>query len=82
MTTCEKATELIVKNSEIKPSFSERLTLKFHVIFCKACKLFETQNKLIDQALSTKDILKENVTLSTSKKEKLEELIKKESNIY
>ena len=80
MTTCEKATKLIVKNSETSLSFTEKFTLKFHTMFCEACKLFETQNEIIDQAMSNKDSLKDTTPLTSSKKDDLEEMMKKELN--
>ena len=80
MTTCEKATLLMVKSSEIKLSTAEKFNLKFHTMFCKACKLFETQNQQIDKALSSKETLEENEVLSTTKKQEINAIIEKELN--
>ena len=78
MTTCQKATQLIVKSSELKLSLGEKIALKFHLMFCKACKLFETQNEEMDKAFSDKNALQETTVLSDSKKNELEELMKNE----
>lgn len=78
MINCEKATLLMVKSSEVKLSTGEKMSLKFHTMFCKACKLFQTQNQLIDQAMASKNSVKEEASLSSAKKEELKSIINKE----
>lgn len=47
MITCKQATHYISVREENKLSFSERIKLSMHLMFCKFCALFAKQNKLM-----------------------------------
>lgn len=48
---CEETSLNIVKSGEISLSFSTRLKMKVHLVFCKCCRNFSKQTKIIDKAL-------------------------------
>jgi hypothetical protein len=48
MISCKDATELVVKKSHEKLSGWDRFRLKFHLLMCKFCSLFEKHNAVID----------------------------------
>ncbi len=49
--SCLKATELIEKKLHIKLSVKEKLRLKVHKSMCNACRRYDKQSKIIDNAL-------------------------------
>lgn len=51
MLSCKKASELIEKKLLFKLSLQEKLRLNIHTSMCSACKLYEKQSAIIDQAL-------------------------------
>ncbi len=52
MVTCQRSTEWIVRKEQEKLSFRQQLQLISHLAICKACRLFEQQNALINKALN------------------------------
>lgn len=48
---CEETSLNIVKSEEISLSFSTRLKMKFHLVFCKCCRNFQKQTKIMDKVL-------------------------------
>lgn len=48
MMNCKEATLLIIKKQEGKLSIGDKIKLRFHVMMCKFCKLFEKDVQLID----------------------------------
>jgi len=51
--SCLKATELIEKKLHIKLSLKEKLRLKMHKSMCNACRRYDKQSKIMDNALKT-----------------------------
>ncbi len=49
--SCLKATELIEKKLHIKLSVKEKLRLKMHKSMCNACRRYDKQSKIMDNAL-------------------------------
>ena len=49
--SCFKATELIEKKLHIKLSFKEKIRLKMHKSMCSACKKYDKQSIIMDEAL-------------------------------
>ena len=49
--SCLKATELIEKKLHIKLSIKEKLRLKMHKSMCNACRRYDKQSKIMDNAL-------------------------------
>lgn len=49
--SCFKATELIEKKLHISLSFKEHLQLKMHKTMCNACRRYDKQSKIMDEAL-------------------------------
>lgn len=74
--SCYKATELIEKKLHIKLSFKEKMQLKIHKSMCSACRLYDKQSIVIDDALKKKHkITKVNIEeLKLSIKEKISDL--------
>ncbi len=49
--SCLKATELMEKKLHIKLNFKNKIQLKIHKSMCKACQLYDRQNKFIDKSI-------------------------------
>ena len=76
--SCLKATELIEKKFHFKLSFRERLQLKMHKSMCKACRMYEKQSSVLNEALMRPDIWNgEEADMEGFKKEILKNLDKK-----
>lgn len=73
---CKDATYLTVKGENAPLSFSEKMLLNFHLIICKYCRRFVTQNHKITQ-LFRASYEKSGLTLSPDKKKALNQLITK-----
>lgn len=58
MISCKKAGQLIEKANNERLSFTERVKLQSHTLFCKACRLYKHQSSLIDNLFKRN---KENV---------------------
>lgn len=73
MISCEKSGELVSKKKDQKLSFSENFKLKFHLLICGACALFEVETDVIS------DCMKHNhehiPSLSQKKKEEIKKII-------
>lgn len=82
MLTCEKATLLITKenDSDANLSIGEKLSLNFHVMFCKYCKMFKIQNSSIDSAIS-KHRDENSLVLNDDQKSKMQENISKQMKV-
>jgi hypothetical protein len=74
MISCKDATELAVRQSHEKLNRWNRFRLKFHLIMCKFCSLFEKQNKDIDVIASELDDHIEEKMPDHIKKKILQEL--------
>ena len=53
--SCWKATELMEKKLSFRLSPMENMQLKMHKAMCDACTRYETQSRLIDQAISSQE---------------------------
>jgi len=73
--SCQKATELVEKQKEIKLSLVERLQLLMHLKMCTPCGNYKKQSKIIDEMLS--GVTANNVPKATLSEEKKQALIKK-----
>lgn len=51
MINCKGASKLTSKKIDNKLSFVERLKLKFHIMMCGVCKLFETEATTIEHSM-------------------------------
>ena len=71
---CKDATYLMGKQEYARLSFSEKALLKFHKLTCKYCRRFSEQMKKINQFFRT-SAEKSTLTLSTQKKQSLNQLI-------
>lgn len=54
MYSCAGATALIEKKHSLKLSVTESLKLQMHLAFCKFCREYGKQSRLIEQALNKK----------------------------
>jgi putative zinc finger protein len=52
MLSCRKVSELLSDALDRRPRPAERLTLRLHLLFCKACSRVENQLKFLGTALS------------------------------
>ncbi|MGF1924580.1 MAG: hypothetical protein ACQUHE_10410 [Bacteroidia bacterium] len=71
---CQKATFLIEKKSKDQISIAEEIELKFHLVGCKVCRIYQQQSMLIDR------ILKGNLFESSLDSDFKEDLSKKISD--
>ncbi len=51
MLSCKKATELVEKRIVVGLSTKERVQLKMHTSMCDACKSYEKQSIIMDEAV-------------------------------
>ena len=51
MFSCKKAAELLERKLETPLSKTEQMQLSMHTKMCKACNNYQSQQRLIDQAL-------------------------------
>ena len=71
---CKDATYLMGKQEYTSLSFSEKLLLQFHKTTCKYCRRFGQQITKINAFFKT-SVRKENLELSSQKKQSLNQLI-------
>ncbi len=77
---CKQATYLLLKKEEVKElSFKEEWALKFHLSFCKFCKLFRKQSAILNQMIG-KTVLTSKAQLLQRDKDKLKLLINSNLN--
>ena len=75
--SCFKATELIEKKLHVKLSFKEKIRLKMHKSMCNACRLYDKQSVVIDEALKKNNDKKIDINIEELKisiKEKISKL--------
>ncbi|WP_196895631.1 hypothetical protein [Aureivirga marina] len=82
--TCDEATMICDKSQYGEATFSEKLKLNFHVLFCKFCKRYSAQNaKLTDIFKSTCSLSENKQKMSMDDKDeiskKFHELLEKNS---
>ncbi len=58
--SCDEATMICDKSQYGEASFSEKLKLNFHVMFCKICKMYSQQNSKLTDIFKSKCSLNEN----------------------
>ncbi len=71
---CEETSLNIVKHEEISLSPSAWLKLKFHITFCKCCRNFRKQTKIIDKVLYSH--FRDNMEVSQKAPQDLKDKIK------
>jgi hypothetical protein len=67
-TSCERSTFLISKKQHETLSSSEKISLKIHLLTCKACRSFARQINYLSKGLDK--LKKENAVFQLSKDEK------------
>ena len=73
MISCREATLILLEQEERKLPLKERIQLQMHLAFCRFCRIFKKQNKLLsDAAKKMQDHIHD--TLSDADKE---EMVKK-----
>ena len=75
---CKKATLLLIKKEHKKISFKERISLSYHLLFCKPCRQFGKQSQFINQSLqylAEHELQKPAYNLPEISKKKLQSLI-------
>ncbi|WP_228458719.1 hypothetical protein [Chryseobacterium aureum] len=76
---CEETSFNIIKSEETSLTFSKWLKMKFHIAFCKCCRNFGKQTKVIDKALQhhfRSDISEHSVKASQELKDRIKENLK------
>ncbi len=68
MINCRQATELMSKSDEKNLSVGEKFKLYIHLTFCRICKLFSRQNKLLIQKYKGLKPANESVSADFKKK--------------
>ena len=52
MKYCQEITEMLERSSVEKLSFMNTMNVKFHLIICKACKMYSKDSIAMDQLLT------------------------------
>lgn len=75
--TCDQASTICDKKQYLEASFWERLSLAVHLLSCKICALYVTQNKKMSDLFKVKSTVssKENTSLTPKEKETLQETL-------
>lgn len=82
MLSCEKATTLIEKKSGDKLSCGENFQLKMHTTVCSACKQYQRQSVLLNDAIKKhvsdidQSFSENNLHLETAARQKIQGKIK------
>ena len=71
---CKEATKLVVIKEFEKLSFKQLVALRFHMMLCKVCALFEKQSSELNIALK-KNEQEKTFVLSLEKKEEINHLL-------
>ena len=74
MITCDEAVVICNKSQYKEASFSEKLKLKLHILFCSGCALFSKQNKQLTLLFNKAKLY----TLGESEKNALKKRIKEQ----
>lgn len=73
MVNCKKASELVSKKMDRELSFIEKISLKFHVLICGACTMFEKEAALISDCMKKNN---ENIpSLGEEKKKAIQDAV-------
>ena len=67
--SCKQAVDYILKKEEGKLSLFQQLSLWRHLVVCSLCRIFTSQNDLINQALKKRQ--ERVMPLSDDEKEKI-----------
>lgn len=73
MIGCSDASKLTSKKLDAQLTFYEKVKLKFHLFMCAACKMFQSEIKVIEEAYSKSAYSKAD--LSKESKEKIQNSI-------
>lgn len=71
---CERATYLMTVRKFEKLGFKDRISLRFHMLFCSFCKYYEKEWKLISfgiEKMSSAENEATNVKLTQEQKDKI-----------
>tara|TARA_R110002124_G_scaffold116078_2_gene272302 strand:- start:1008 stop:1241 length:234 start_codon:yes stop_codon:yes gene_type:complete len=74
MITCKIAIDYILKKEEDLLTPKQRRGLWFHLVLCKFCKRFHTQNEIMNKAIKTQDC-SEKVLPETDKERIIKSMI-------
>ena len=74
MISCKEATQLAVMGEFEKLSFGKRISLWFHMLICKVCRLFQQQSIDLNEAIK-KNEEEKSLSLSLEKKEEISLLL-------
>jgi len=79
--SCKEASEICDKAQYKNASFTEKLKLNFHLMFCKICSAYTKQNGILTRIIGKKSKIcsNHNFELQSDEKDKLKELLKKSS---
>ncbi len=65
--SCLKATELIEKKLHVQLSTKEKVKLTLHKSMCSACRLYDKQSHILDEALKTHNKKDVNINIEELK---------------
>lgn len=68
MKGCQEITELIEKGNFLTLSSKEKVAMRVHLLFCKLCREFQKDSKIMDEAL--KKVLQSSSQLTFTPAEK------------
>jgi hypothetical protein len=69
--SCEKTSFLIEKRELSKLSFREKISMRIHLLWCKLCKKYESDSKVLGKILKALHKHEPHEHLSQSEKEEL-----------
>ena len=80
MISCDEATTICDKNQYGEASFWDKLRLNFHLLLCKHCKAYSTQNNLITKMMGKylNPSCNASEHLSDKEKKELDEKLKRQ----
>ncbi len=75
---CKEATLLISKREETELSFAENFFLRIHILYCKFCRSFSKQSRLLKQSLLSLNQKNEKGEYTLNLSDEKRALLKKE----
>ncbi len=86
MKSCKEVSQLLSESMDRKPTFWERVGLRFHLSMCKLCKGFSRNLQQLREAARTHardlqdDATDDDVTLSTEARERMKQVLKRQDH--
>lgn len=76
MKGCQEITELLEKGNITLLTPREKVAVRIHLLFCKLCREFQKDSKIMDKAIKKALNSSEQISFSPAEKEKMILLLK------